>query len=183
MKKTTILLALIITSFASYSQEFIGIKVEGSKESVVAKYKAKGFKVSIPPSDNVTTMDGIVDNNKVEVLIVSTPITHKVWQIQVYLPKDVSWEDIKSRYNAYLNLLTEKYGAPSSSFDFFKKPYYEGDGYEMSAIVNNKAVYAAFWENVSLSISEWKQVCIKYENSINAGLNQEERKVVDKTIY
>ena len=38
MKKTTILLALIITSFASYSQEFMGIKVEGTRESVIAKY-------------------------------------------------------------------------------------------------------------------------------------------------
>lgn len=183
MKKTIILLALVITSIASYSQEFIGIKVDGTMESVVAKYKAKGFKVSISPSSSTTTMDGIVDNNKVEVLVVSTPITHKVWQIQVYLPKDVSWEDIKKRYNDYFQVLTEKYGSPIQSFNFFKDPYYEGDGFEMSAIKNDKVVYSAFWDRVGLSISEWQQVCIKYENSVNADLYEEERKIVDKTIY
>ena len=183
MKKTTILLALIITSFASYSQEFMGIKVEGTRESVIAKYKAKGFKVSIPPSNNVVTMNGVVDNNKVEVLIVSTPVTHKVWQIQVYLPKDITWSDIKSRYESYLNLLTEKYGAPYSSFNFFKDPYYEGDGYEMSAISLEKVVYSAFWENVAISISKWKQVCIKYENIENSKLDTEENKTINKAIY
>lgn len=183
MKKTTILLALIITSIVSYSQEFLGIKVDGTKESVIAKYKAKGFKISIPPNTNAVTMEGIVDNNKIELLIVSTPITHKVWQIQVYLPKDVLWEDIKRRYNSYFQLLTEKYGSPIQSFNFFKDPYYEGDGFEMSAVKNNKVIYSAFWENISLSISEWQQVCIKYENSINAELYEEERKIVDKTIY
>lgn len=183
MKKTTILLALIITSFASYCQEFIGIKVEGTNESVIAKYKAKGFKISTPPSNTITTMNGVVDNNKVEVLIVSTPITHMVWQIQVYLPKDVSWEDIKTRYNDYFRVLTEKYGSPTQSFNFFKDPYYEGDGFEMSAVRNNKAVYSAFWDRISLSISEWQQVCIKYENTVNADLSEEEKKVMNKTIY
>jgi hypothetical protein len=183
MKKTTILLSLIITSFASYSQEFLVIKVDGTKESVIAKYKAKGFKISIPPSDNAVTMDGIVDNSKVEVLIVSTPITHKVWQIQVYLEKDYSWGNIKKRYEKYLALLTEKYGTPNDSFSFFKDPYYEGDGYEMFAIRTDKVVYSAFWENVSLSITEWQQVCIKYENSVNAELYTKERNTIDKTIY
>jgi len=183
MKKITLSLLLIVCTFITYSQEFIGIKVEGTRESVIAKYKAKGFKVSIPPSNTATTMSGVVDNNKVEVLIVSTPVTHKVWQIQVYLEKDVSWEDIKNRYESYLNLLTEKYGAPSSSFNFFKDPYYEGDGYEMSAITLSKVVYAAFWKNVAINISEWKQVCIKYENTENSILDGEERKTINKAIY
>lgn len=183
MKKISLSLLLIGCTFITYSQEFMGIKVEGTRESVVAKYKAKGFKVSTPPSNNIVTMDGIVDNNKVEVLIVSTPVTHKVWQIQVYLPKDISWSGIKSRYESYLNLLTEKYGAPSSSFNFFKEPYYEGDGYEMSAISLEKVVYSAFWENVAISISKWKQVCIKYENTENSKLDGEESKTINKAIY
>lgn len=183
MKKLSLLLLLISCTFITYSQEFMGIKVEGTRESVIAKYKAKGFKVSIPPSDKVVTMEGIVDNNKVEVLIVSTPVTHKVWQIQVYLPRDASWGDIKHRYESYLSLLTEKYGAPYSSFNFFKDPYYEGDGYEMSAITLNKVVYSAFWENVAISISEWKQVCIKYENTENSKLDGEESKTINQAIY
>jgi hypothetical protein len=183
MKKTIILLALVITSVASYSQEFMGVKVDGTKESVVAKYKAKGFKISIPPSETAVTMEGMVDGNKVELLIVSTPITHKVWQIQVYLEKDYTWGDIKNRYEKYLALLTEKYGTPTDSFKFFKDPYYEGDGYEMSAIKNEKVFYSTFWGNVNLNISEWQQVCIRYENPVNAELYTKEKNTINKTIY
>jgi len=183
MKKTIILLALVITSISLYSQEFMGIKIDGNKDVLVAKYKAKGFKISVPPSENAVTMEGIVDGNKVEILIVSTPITHKVWQMQVYLEKDYTWSNIEKRYEKYLAILTEKYGNPTDSFNFFIQPYYEGDGYEMSAIKNNKVVYSTFWDYVNLSISEWQQVCIKYENHVNADLYQEEKKIIDKAIY
>jgi hypothetical protein len=158
--------ALLITKSNIYGQEFLGIKVGGKLSEVVAKFKLKGFKVTSPDNLN-PILTGKAGVSNVEVIIFSSPITKTVFKISVYLPKQNDWESIKSEYEDYLKTLTAKYGTPTSSFNFFSSPYKEGEGDEMNAITMEKCHYSAYWENVSIEISEYKQVKIAYENAKN----------------
>lgn len=167
------IVAILITNNKIYGQEFLGIKVDGKLSEVVAKFKLKGFKITSP--DNLSpTLVGKAGVSKVEVIILSSPITKTVFKIAVYLPKQNEWESIKSEYEDYLRTLTAKYGTPNNSFNFFGSPYKEGEGDEMNAITMEKCFYSAYWNNVSISISEYKQVSIVYENSKNFEIRDRE---------
>lgn len=183
MKKATIILALNLFCILGFSQDFLGIKVGGGRQETVNKFLAKGFKVSITPSNTVTSMKGMVGNTETEVLIVCTPTTKKVWKYIVYLPKQTTWYSLKSNYNTYLSVLTDKYGEPASSYNHFIDPYFEGDGYEMSAVALEKCSFCAFWDGVYIQISEYKQVSITYENEILSQLNKNEYNAINTAIY
>ena len=186
MKKFIMILLLTTLTIISFSQEFIGIKVDGKINDVVEKFKAKGLKVSKSSSPNVISMEGIVGNRKLELNIVSTPTTKIVWKFAVYLPEQLSWTSLKSEYEEYLDVLTRKYGVPEKTYNFFSSPYKEGDGFEMTAVEVDKCVYSAFWpDNLGLfiEISKWKQVKITYENRINSALDTKERDEIKNKIF
>lgn len=178
MKKLLLAICLL-SSVTSRSQEVMGIKVDGLRTDVVNKFKAKGFKVTGTPSEKAVTMEGVVNGNKYEVVVVNTPTTKKVWKIALYLSKQTDWYDIKATYEKYYNMLVEKYGQPNSFYTGFSSPYYEGDGYEMSAVGLGKCNYTAFWDFVYIEISEFKQVYLSYENAVNVELNKIENKNID----
>ncbi len=64
-------------------------------------------------------------------------------------------------------ILTGKAGVSNVEVIIFSSPYKEGEGDEMNAITMEKCHYSAYWENVSIEISEYKQVKIAYENAKN----------------
>lgn len=176
------IVALIITKSNIYGQEFLGIKIDGKLSEVVAKFKLKGFKVT--SSDNFNpTLVGKAGVSNVEVIILSTPITKTVYKIAVYLPKQNEWVSIKSEYEDYLKTLIAKYGTPTNSFNFFSDPYKEGEGDEMNAIAMEKCFYSAFWGNLSISISQYNQVCIIYENLKNFDIRDREVSKLKKDAF
>jgi len=170
MKKISIILAICLLSIASYSQSVFGVQVDGSKTEVINKFKAKGFKIPITPSLTVTTLRGSIDGVKYDVLVCNTPITKKVWKIVVYLPEQNNWYDLKSTYEKFYDLFVKKYGEPLASYSSFTSPYEEGDGYEMTAVSVEKCNYSAFWNEVWMNISKFKQIELNYENVTNAEL-------------
>lgn len=176
MKKNIILLLLIFLSITSFSQEFLGIKVDGKMNDVVEKFKQKGFKV-INDGIPVISMEGIIENKKLEIYIVCTPKTNIVWKITEYLPEQTLWNSLKKEYYQNLELLIKKYGEPSNEVKSFLPPYKEGDGNEMSHVANNLVLYMANWSNdkVLIEITKYKQVKITYRNNINARLNATEK--------
>ena len=185
MKKIIIfisIVALLTTNTNIYGQEFLGIKVDGKLSEVVAKFKLKGFKVT-SPDDLSPILVGKAGVSNVEVIILSSPISKTVFKIAVYLPKQNDWESIKSEYEDYLETLTAKYGTPTSSYNFFSSPYKEGEGDEMNAITMEKCNYAAFWENISIQISEYKQVRIAYENAKNIVIRDAENAKLKKDAF
>jgi helix-turn-helix protein len=162
----SIVAIIIVTNNKIYAQEFLGIKVGGNLNEVVAKFKLKGFKVTSP--DNLSPLlVGKAGITQVELVISSTPITKTVYQFSVYLPKRNDWDEIKAEYQDYLKTLTDKYGSPNDTFNFFISPYKEGEGDEMNAITMEKCRYVALWENIILEISKYKQVEIDYQNKNN----------------
>lgn len=129
-------------------------------------------------------MQGKVNDTKIELNIVNTPTSKLVWKFAIYLPKQDDWYSIKSQYNSFTNTLTEKYGEPTDSYTGFASPYYEGDGYEMSAIILDKCNYITIWANgTTIQISKFKQVRITYENADNSVIDDEEKKALNNKIF
>ena len=176
MKKVILLLAFVVLGATANAQDFLGIKPTGSLLGTTNQFKARGFRV-VTDSENVKIMEGKYANMNVEVVIGASPITKTVWKISVYFPKQTNWYTIKKEYYDYLDILTSKYGEPKSTYNFFTEPYYEGDGYEMQAVGLEKCTYAAYWfgeTNIGLSISEYHQINISYENDANTQLKKSE---------
>lgn len=178
MKKLLTILMLCIISLG-YSQEFLGIKVDGSLYETVAKFKAKGFRVS-ETGKNMIALTGTVQLKELTVLIVSSPKTYKVWKFIVYLPERSSWYTLKGEYKDYVNIFKNKYGNPSaeSTFEYFQDPYYEGDGYEMQAVRSEKVTYSTYWiyDTVAYSVKIDKLECVtlSYENRVNYIIHKKE---------
>lgn len=181
----TITSIFLLISINSLAQEFMGIKVAGTKDIAIQSFKNKGFSL-IEDSDGAATMKGKIGTDKVELFIIYTPLSKTVWKFGIYLPEESAWTYLKSSYNKYLSLLTEKYGEPEKSYSFFGSPYDEGDGYEMTAVNVDKCMYAAFWKKeigVRIKISNSKQVSIAYENEINATLDDVEKKSINSKVF
>ena len=180
--------ATTLSTFGKEIPEFLGIEVDGKRDEVIEKFKAKGFIVDGDINKgNVVPMKGSVGNRNFELNIVSTPKTKVVWKFSVYLPKQSTWNSLLDDYTRFKMTLTDKYGNPEQSFDFFSSPYKLGDGYEMTAVAAEKAHYASYWTlkgyALSIDISKWKQVKIAYENTNNAKLGEKEQKDIDSNIF
>jgi hypothetical protein len=133
-------------------------------------------------------MKGKASNDEVELYIFVTPKSRIVWKFAVYLNEETSWYSIKSDYEKYLGLLEEKYGEAKSKYNFFIRPYYEGDGYEVSAVKLDNCRYAAFWDdvnglNLNISISKYMQIEIDYESVKNVAIKTKELEELNKRTF
>lgn len=174
----TIITALFLIT-TSYGQYFDGVLIDGKLDVFVNSFKAKGF--TYKSESGVAILTGKVALKDAQIFVFTTPTSKIVWKIAVYMPEKTTWYGIKYDYFSYLELLTEKYGTPNDSYSSFLDPYYEGDGYEVSAIRGEKCFYEALWNNVSnmnisVSISKYMQVKFIYENAKNAIIFEKEIK-------
>lgn len=187
MKKFIYTIALVIAMQVAYSQSFNGVPISGDLPTAISRFKAKGFIVK-KLYDNSVIMQGTLSNNQVDLFIFTTPKSKQIFKIALYFPKKISWLSLKEEYDKYKDILTQKYGEPSNEYDFFSKPYYLGDGYELQAVRMEKCTYATYWMdkdgmNISVEISKYEQVNMVYENIKNVELKQKEQGQVDKTIF
>lgn len=177
MKKVILLLAFVALGAASYGQDFLGIKPSGSKDYTVNQFKAKGFYVATS-AGNVVGLKGKLNGQMIELNIVYTPITKTVCKFSIYMPEQTSFYYLKEEYEKYVDVFQTKYGIPTSKYEYFVSPYYDGDGYELQAVAMEKAIFSTYWfgntMNLSVNISEWKQVNIVYENVANMTLKETE---------
>lgn len=186
MRKYILLLLITLSSIFSYSQEFNGVLIDGDLATFISKMKAKNYSLR-KYIENGAIMDGKVGYNDVEVFIFTTPKSKKVFRLSIYFPKKTTWSSLKGNYLDLLSTLTSKYGEPTNKGEIFKDPYYEGDGYEMSAVATEKVVYLAYWEYVSnlflsIEISKYNQVNIVYDNANNVALRDKEIKSINTNI-
>jgi hypothetical protein len=183
MKKTITLCLALAFTICAFSQEFLGVKVDGTKDEIQKKFSEKGF-TFVSYKDNYLQLKGNVGSNQVELNVIFTPKTKVAWKFVVYLPEQSSWYSLKSQYNEYLNMLKSKYGEPKNDYHFFSSPYSEGDGYEMTGVKVDKCVYAAYWEDkYSIEISKFEQVKIAYENPVNSEIYSKEKKEIQTNAF
>lgn len=184
MKKVALAIVAVLMIANSYAQEFMGVKVGGTPAEVIKKMTEKGFTLEKKNPDNSQlTMKGKVGNEEIEFLAAFTPTSKVCWKFIVYFEEQNDWYSLKAKYTQKLNMLKEKYGEPTNDFSFFSKPYYEGDGYEMTAVRIEKAHYSAFWANMSIEISKYKQVCIGYENPDNVAKKNDETSKLNQSAF
>ena len=186
MKQLILIISLFI-SVSVFSQQFDGVNISGDLPTAVSSYKAKGYILSKTITNGVI-MNGKIGNTEIELYLFTTSKSKKVYKATVYLPIKETWYAIKQNYQDYLEVLTTKYGTPNKSYDFFSKPYFEGDGYEMSALGLEKCTFSAYWldiDNTSIviEISKYKQVKISYENNANQKIASAERDAINNVSF
>lgn len=171
-----------------FTIEFLGVKIDGPLEACAQKFVAKGFKI-VKREGNVYTMSGLIKSQSSELYLIGTPTSKLACKVSIYFPEDASWYGIKSDYESFKSLLVRKYGEPANDYHFFSSPYYEGDGYETTAVKIEKCHYAAFWNeepsenssgyNIILQISKFMQIQMGYENAKNMELKSKEESIID----
>lgn len=157
---------------------FKGIPIDGNLNTFVEKLKSDGFTLSKTLGETVI-LNGQFVNKNCDVYVLSTEGSRTVWKVGVFLPEQESWYSLKSDYQSLKSAFIEKYGSPSNSYEFFSKPYYEGDGYEMTALRVKKCTYATFW-NVSggslmIEINNNGKIVLSYEDAANSKIASDER--------
>ena len=180
---------LVASTNTIFGQEFLGVKVDGKLNDVITKFKSKGFKIT-SPDEFSPILEGKAGSANVELFVFASPISKTVYKFAVLLPKHTDWESIKSEYEEYFQILSDKYGKPKSSYNFFSSPYNEGDGDEMNAIQMEKCSYSAYWkngltnfQNIGISISKYSQVIITYENDKNYTIKNSEDAKIKKDVF
>jgi len=185
--KIQILASLLAISSILSAQTFNGVEISGPSSVFISKLKEKGYKFS-KSMELTTILKGTINFEEVELFVYETPKSKQVFKMSIYFGDQETWKSIKSQYDRLLVMLTDKYGEPDGSYEGFKSPYYEGDGYEMSAITQEKCNYSAYWLNkgnlsLSLEITKFKEVRIAYENVTNMQLYKKEKAEQDKKIF
>lgn len=184
MKKILITLCIIMLSFAMRAQEhmtFMGIPIDGKISAFTQKLEDKGF-TYVKTEDGVTFLTGSFAGNRDCIILVASSIKSlTVWKVLVVFPSKSSWESLKNEYQTMKSLYSRKYGEPNI-YEFFISPYYEGDGYEMTAISIGKAHYESFFKTndgyIHLAIKDGKYrsgyVTVGYEDGINVKIKSQE---------
>lgn len=185
MKKTLPAIVLFLFAFTPcFTQEhmtFKNIPIDGNYKEFVKKMKGDGGEV-ILEREGVVVLKYKFTGKPCELFVLYTPKTNIVWKVAVSFDKYISWKSIKSDYFDFKDLYTKKYGNPDS-FEFFSDPYYEGDGYEMQAIRNEKCTYTSFFEAengyISVKIGTTESIFLSYEDKINSNISTKEEEERD----
>lgn len=190
MRKIILLVAIALISNLTFAQTVNGIELGKPLSETIAKVKAKGFTFNYSEA-SYTSYNGKIGNEKVNFTLYFTPKTKIVWKILVIMLKPhKSWSSTLSDYNKYKNILVEKYGEPSDDYHYFISPYYEGDGYEMQALDQEKCTYSAYFNlpngniaSVSIGKSSMGLITIDYENVVAGDLRDKEKSDIDNKVF
>ncbi len=200
MKKYLLLVVLALFPIALYSQNndlflqeegkhltFRDVPIDGSLRAFTSQIEAKGFTLVYTPSDNSgAAFTGKFIGKEVTLLVITSPKTRTVWKVAVDFGDQRSWYSLKSDYRDLKNSLSVKYGIPTS-YEYFRSPYEEGDGYEMTAIYAEKCVYVSYFDvkendkvvgTIALSIEKHDTqgyVSLRYEDAVNASMASSEK--------
>lgn len=181
MKKILALMFSCMLTLTVSAQEhltFKGIPIDGALTEFVNKLQDIGFNVNSSSSD-FAQIKGEFSGRICEIYILASPISNTTCQVSVILEESDNWFDIRTTYDDYKKLLTSKYGT-GRSIENFVSPYYEGDGYEMTAIRKNKCQFFTRYElpngNVVLGAASIKDgsVVLMYTDKINYELAERE---------
>lgn len=174
MKKLLILF-LMILGLNSNAQELngcMGIQFGESKASVKQKMTEKsGFELYNSKEETVSYINGTFAGRKA-VGAVFKFYNDELHTVIILL--DIESEPMAmNEYQKVLNDLNDKYGVKFEKIHNFKKPYYEGDGYEHNAIRLGYADIFAFYEfsnKCAMSVEITKEMSIKltYQDSKRA---------------
>ena len=187
MKKLLLTLLICLFSLTALAQEhlkFKGVPINGSLSSFVSAMKAKGLTISpLDSKYDSTIMDGdFAGMSDCQFIIIATK-NNVPAKVIVVGPAVKSWYSLKGDYKKLKESLTAKYpNAVVKSYEFFMDPYYDGDGYELSAISLEKCIYCTYYTmpegSITLELSGTSSsncfIRLVYEDEINFQKRMEE---------
>lgn len=169
----TLLLFFFAAVLPTFSQEhltFKGIPITGSVESFTKQMESKGF-TYLTEVEGGRVFEGKFAGQYAATFVLFSPKTRVVWKVVVSYKAENSWYDLKQKYLNFKRQYTEKYGAPESTHEFFSDPYYEGDGYELTALSQDKCLYSTYYSvdtgMINISMSKEGGIDLVYEDKIN----------------
>lgn len=158
--------------------EFKGIPIDGTVNEFVAKLEKLGYILTEKEKDGAF-LSGQFTGKEATIVVMGTMKSSTVSMVCVQLPKNNTWFGAKSEYMYYKELFTQKYGEPSRHREGFDRPYYEGDGYELSALSRGKCHYTSLFvvENgtIMISLGNGGRLSIFYEDTINSKIDEAEK--------
>lgn len=181
MKKIFLIAMTLLMTMVAHGQTFAGIPLSGNVDVFRQKLTAKGF-ILKKVIDAGYVYKGKIGTEQVEVYVMHTPKSRYVTKAAVYFPEKFSFTSLVMDYEEKLAVLVSKYGEADNCFDYFKSPYYEGDGYEMQAVSSDNYRRICFWtEGVNslfpkiIQISVSGCVMVMYENTENLEIRDKEQ--------
>lgn len=116
-------------------------------------------------------------NNDCTIAVIGTPKTNIACCVMIFMQEHHIWYTLKDQYEKIKNQLKNKYGTPES-YEFFRDPYYEGDGSELTALWSDHCTYLSNFttENgkVGVHMSKEAKVLIAYQDKINCEIQDSE---------
>ena len=184
MKLNPMILSFILLPFIGFSQEFDGVKIEGSKKEFIKAMTDKGYSV-IDETPTYVCFNGNKAHSDLVLYGYVSPVSQLIWKLSIALPKMDSWHNLKTQYYRYFDMLTEKYGEPAKQYADFSAPHYDGDENELIAVKSDKCNYFAVWHDIAIymKIYTFGRVIINYENLTNSAANTREKKEADKRTF
>lgn len=180
MNKFISAILLLTMAFIANAQNdhltFKGIEIDGEVSEFVKKLEAKGYTTFVE-IDKAAILTGEFAGENAKIFVLGGK-DEKVWKIAVHFEKKSTWNDLKLSYISYKEALTKKYGE-GESYEFFKPPYYEGDGYELSALKLDKCTYLTYFRtkngSIGVEIATDNYVEITYEDKENVKLHKKKK--------
>jgi len=158
--------------------KFKGVPIDGTLKEFTTRMKRKGFK-SVDSDDGLEILQGDFAAFKECVIYVST-LDNKdlVSRISVAFPKEETWEYLYGDYKHLKELLTEKYGQPSSVTEKFQERYIDDDNDRMLAVKMDKCKYETRFKTDNGEIVLWIEhesvvscfVMLTYKDKVNGSI-------------
>lgn len=165
---------------------FKGIPITGAPADIAQQLKAIGY-TSIHQD---LILQGQFSNELCDIYISATQKSNTAYSVTAAFPNEDSWSTLRRTYFDLKNSLTEKYGEPFNYIEKFESPYYNGDGYELSALRHSKCRYLTLWKtergNILLRISYFDskhRIMISYIDKTGNEINEfEERQAIQSDL-
>jgi hypothetical protein len=163
MKKLFFLAVLLCFSALARAEQptFADIRWGAPQDEVRKQLALKGFTSGALDKDGDVKFEGNLVGHKTKGFALFADGKVAKITVRIITPNNKAIDT----YRSMKDVLSKKYGKPSSDYEFFKKPYYDGDGYETQAIRVGKATFSSFWGSaLSLEIHESLVVQLNYES-------------------
>ena len=181
MKKILLTICTLLIVALAQAQEhmtFKDISMDCNLTTFVSKLEAKGYITKLTEATGAVMSGSFAGKDGCTIYILCTETTKSVWKVAVKFPEQSSWSSLKSEYKSFKESYMQKYGIPES-FEFFSKPYEEGDGYELQALRLDKCIYASYFKTslgyIVLEMHKDECLRVTYEDEINSKMRESEK--------
>lgn len=147
MKKIISILFLLSMSVIAFSQSHLkiaGVEISGDVRSFANVLQEKGYKL-VGFGTHGAILTGDFTARPVRMVVMGTEKTNTVFSAVVKYAAYDEWLPIKNIYTNVKENLTNKYGEPVISNEYFLSPFKEGDGRESLAIQLGNVSYKTLY--------------------------------------